>query len=92
LTALEHVYLYARLKGIPNNKIETLAFERLNEVRLWNVKDKVAGTYSGGMKRRLSLIIATIGDPKVSFYKKMRQDNMTKSDDETSQIDLIIDE
>ena len=36
-------------------------------MRLLSVADVRAGTYSGGMKRRLSLVIATIGDPKIIF-------------------------
>jgi len=31
------------------------------------VKDQPAGSYSGGMKRRLSVAISTIGDPKIVF-------------------------
>jgi hypothetical protein len=31
------------------------------------VADKQAGKYSGGMKRRLSVAISLIGDPKVCF-------------------------
>jgi len=31
------------------------------------VADKQVGKYSGGMKRRLSVAISLIGDPKVCF-------------------------
>jgi len=47
--------------------IPQLTQERLEAVRLWKVKDQTAGTYSGGMKRRLSMAICTIGDPKIIF-------------------------
>lgn len=42
--------------------------ESLKSVNLYNggVADKQAGKYSGGMKRRLSVAISLIGDPKVS--------------------------
>lgn len=42
--------------------------ESLKSVNLYNggVADKQAGHYSGGMKRRLSVAISLIGDPKVS--------------------------
>lgn len=36
-------------------------------MRLWQVRHARAQTYSGGMKRRLSLVISTIGDPKIIF-------------------------
>lgn len=41
--------------------------ESLKSVNLFHggVPDKQAGKYSGGMKRRLSVAISLIGDPKV---------------------------
>ncbi|EXB93458.1 ABC transporter A family member 7 [Morus notabilis] len=43
--------------------------ESLKSVNLFNggVADKQAGKYSGGMKRRLSVAISLIGDPKVVY-------------------------
>ncbi|RIA85383.1 hypothetical protein C1645_781967 [Glomus cerebriforme] len=67
LTAKEHIELYAGIKNIPTEEIKKLVDERLASVRLTKVADKPAGGYSGGMKRRLSMIIATIGDPKILF-------------------------
>nr|KAJ3412950.1 ATP-binding cassette sub- A member 1 [Polyrhizophydium stewartii] len=67
LTAREHIELYAGIKGIPRDQIKQLIEERLLAVRLHTVADVRAGTYSGGMKRRLSLVISTIGDPKIIF-------------------------
>lgn len=44
--------------------------ESLKSVNLFHggVADKQAGKYSGGMKRRLSVAISLIGDPKVCFH------------------------
>ena len=67
LSAREHIELYAGLKGVPKKYWTELFEERLKAVKLWTVKDVRAGTYSGGMKRRLSLVISTIGDPRVIF-------------------------
>ena len=41
--------------------------ESLKSVNLFHggIADKQAGKYSGGMKRRLSVAISLIGDPKV---------------------------
>ena len=61
LTAFEHIELYAGLKGIPRENWPNLIEDRLKSVRLWEVRHARSGTYSGGMKRRLSLIISTIG-------------------------------
>ncbi|KAI8815090.1 hypothetical protein BJ742DRAFT_670515 [Cladochytrium replicatum] len=67
LTAREHITLYARLKGVPIEQLPALIEARLKAVRLWKVADQRAGAFSGGMKRRLSMVISTIGDPKVIF-------------------------
>ncbi|KAJ3413316.1 ATP-binding cassette sub- A member 1 [Chytridiales sp. JEL 0842] len=67
LTAKEHIELYAGLKGVPHAHQAELFEERLKAVKLWTVQNVRAGTYSGGMKRRLSLLISTIGDPRVIF-------------------------
>ncbi|KAF8936514.1 hypothetical protein EDD21DRAFT_445427 [Dissophora ornata] len=67
LTAEEHIQLYAGLKNVPKHDIPRLTEERLKAVRLWNVKDRLSHTYSGGMKRRLSMVISTLGDPKIIF-------------------------
>ncbi|TPX41335.1 hypothetical protein SeLEV6574_g06147 [Synchytrium endobioticum] len=67
LTAREHIELYAGLKGVPRDQHEPLTQERLAAVKLLTVANQRTGTYSGGMKRRLSMVIATIGDPKIIF-------------------------
>lgn len=43
--------------------------ESLKTVNLYygGVADKQTGKYSGGMKRRLSVAISLIGDPKVCY-------------------------
>jgi len=66
LTAIEHLRLYSGLKGARNcPELDEILINRLKAVQLHTVKDARSKTYSGGMKRRLSMIIATIGDPKV---------------------------
>ena len=65
LTAREHLRIYARLKAIPVGKIEEEIERVLNDISLTNDADNPAGTYSGGMKRRLSVGIASIGSPQI---------------------------
>ncbi|KAG9301727.1 hypothetical protein G9A89_002959 [Geosiphon pyriformis] len=67
LTAREHIELYATIKMIPAKEIKNLIEKRLAAVHLLQVADKPVSTYSGGMKRRLSMIISTIGDPQIIF-------------------------
>ncbi|KAK4568284.1 hypothetical protein RGQ29_003887 [Quercus rubra] len=65
LSGQEHLYLFASIKGLPPNYIESIAQKLLDEVRLTESTNGRAGSYSGGMKRRLSFAIALIGDPKL---------------------------
>ncbi len=67
LTAAEHIELYGHLRGIPKDKIKDLIDKKLQEVNLSNQANHQIGTFSGGMKRRLSILLSTIGDPKVTF-------------------------
>lgn len=67
LTAKEHIELYANLRNIDKNEINNLIENKLKEVNLLEKQDLQVGTYSGGMKRRLSILLSTIGDPGVLF-------------------------
>lgn len=67
LTAQEHIQLFCGIKGIPHNEILEITEQRLKHMKLYNVRDQRAGQYSGGMKRRLSVILSTLGDPKCVF-------------------------
>lgn len=87
LTAEEHIKLYAGLKGVSKDDRIKLTQERLEAVRLWNVKDQRAGTYSGGMKRRLSMVISTIGDPKIIFMDEVRLKWRARSENDKQDAD-----
>ncbi|KAF9426089.1 ATP-binding cassette sub- A member 1 [Podila epigama] len=52
-------------EAIKENQRPTWIRSRLEAVQLWKDRDTMAGRLSGGMKRRLSTIISTIGDPAV---------------------------
>ena len=55
------------LQGMPEEKIEKAAMDIIIEVSLEEKKDTVAKLLSGGQKRKLSVGIALIGDPKIIF-------------------------
>jgi ABC-type multidrug transport system ATPase subunit len=61
LSACEHLQLFAAIKGVQRNDIPLEVTRRIEEVRLTDAADRMAGTYSGGMRRRLSVAIALIG-------------------------------
>uniref|UniRef100_A0A672P8P1 ATP binding cassette subfamily A member 4 n=1 Tax=Sinocyclocheilus grahami TaxID=75366 RepID=A0A672P8P1_SINGR len=63
LTGREHLYLYARLRGIPESEISRVAEWGIQKLGLSEYAGNCAGTYSGGNKRKLSTAIAMIGCP-----------------------------
>ncbi|KAJ4900283.1 ABC2-like protein 16 [Raphanus sativus] len=69
LTGREHLLFYGRLKNIKGRALKQAVEESLKSVSLFDggVADKPAGKYSGGMKRRLSVAISLIGNPKVVY-------------------------
>ncbi|KAM5570708.1 ABC transporter A family member 7-like [Rosa sericea] len=69
LTGREHLLFYGRLKNLKGSGLRQAVEQSLKSVNLFHggVADKRAGKYSGGMKRRLSVAISLIGDPKVVY-------------------------
>ena len=65
LTVEEHLYFYARLKGIPSNREKDVIEKVILELNLSDHRKKPAGTLSGGNKRKLSVAIATLGNPPI---------------------------
>ena len=65
LTVREHLELYARLKGLPERYVATASEATWRRVGLGPFADRLAGTLSGGNKRKLSLAIAIVGSPAV---------------------------
>ncbi|XP_078506456.1 retinal-specific phospholipid-transporting ATPase ABCA4 [Lissotriton helveticus] len=65
LTGREHLQLYGRLRGIPAEEVDMVAAWGIEKLGLTKYADDVAGTYSGGNKRKLSTAIALIGCPPV---------------------------
>ena len=65
LTAKEHLILFARLKEIPYEEALRDAEEKLLLVKLSHVQNRLVGTFSGGMKRRLSVAISGVGNPRL---------------------------
>ncbi|WCJ35970.1 ABC transporter A family member 7 [Euphorbia peplus] len=68
LTGREHLLFYGRLKKLEGSTLEDEVEKSLKSLNIFHgVADKQAGRYSGGMKRRLSVAISLIGDPKVVY-------------------------
>ncbi|KAH1117723.1 hypothetical protein AAZX31_17G095600 [Glycine max] len=69
LTGREHLLFYGRLKNLKGSLLTQAVEESLMSLNLFHggVADKQVGKYSGGMKRRLSVAISLIGDPRVIY-------------------------
>lgn len=67
LTAMENLRFFGALFGLEDAKFRTRAEHLLKKLDLWSVRDRKAGTFSTGMKQRLSLARALIHTPQVLF-------------------------
>lgn len=68
MTGREHVQLYAAIKGVPKEFVNDAVAHKLGEVGLSEFdSDRLSSGYSGGMKRKLSVACATIGQPQMVF-------------------------
>nr|XP_043635410.1 ABC transporter A family member 1 [Erigeron canadensis] len=65
LTVKEHLEIFANIKGVNEESLEHIVTEMADEVGLADKLNAVVSALSGGMKRKLSLGIALIGDSKV---------------------------
>lgn len=63
LTGKENLFLIAKLRGAGRRTARRTADELLTRFRLESAADRPAGTYSGGMRRRLDLAAALVGAP-----------------------------
>ena len=61
----EHLYYFARLKGVPASFLIELVDEAITELDLQDHRFKTAGTLSGGNKRKLSVAMAIVGRPSI---------------------------
>ncbi len=67
LTARENLELFGRLYKIPRAARRRRTAELIEEFDLGGFADRVAGTYSGGQRRRLDVVAALVADPPALF-------------------------
>ncbi|XP_064467747.1 phospholipid-transporting ATPase ABCA3-like isoform X2 [Ornithodoros turicata] len=67
LNAFETLYLFARLRGIPENQIAALVDSMIKAMDLAQEAHRISRVYSGGNKRKLSIATAMIGLPEMVF-------------------------
>ena len=66
-TGSENLFMMARLAGLPRPRARARAGELLERFGLVEAAGRRAGTYSGGMRRRLDLAAGLVGRPEVLF-------------------------
>jgi ABC-2 type transport system ATP-binding protein len=67
LTAYENMKFHAILYGLPAKEREIRIKEMLEFVELWDRKNNLVKTFSGGMKRRLEIARGLLHHPKILF-------------------------
>ncbi|MBA3244545.1 MAG: ATP-binding cassette domain-containing protein, partial [Actinobacteria bacterium] len=67
LTGRENLWMFGRLYQLSSDEARRRADELLERFLLDEAADRVAKTYSGGMRRRLDLASALIGRPRLLF-------------------------
>ena len=61
----ETLKFYALIKGIRTHKIPKVIEKAIKQLNLKDHRNKLAGTLSGGNKRKLSVALALIGNPPI---------------------------
>lgn len=83
LSVEENLIYFGSLYGIEGRELKKRIDMLLQLVRIEHKKKAIAGSLSGGMKRRLSIAIALIHDPKILYL-----DEPTAGVDPVSRMDL----
>ncbi|XP_067246317.1 phospholipid-transporting ATPase ABCA1b [Chanodichthys erythropterus] len=65
LTVEEHIWFYARLKGLSEEKVKAEMEQILNDTGLPHKRKSRTSQLSGGMQRKLSVALAFVGGSKV---------------------------
>lgn len=67
LTAMENMEFHGVLYQIPRDLREKRIKELLDIVQLWDIRNHLVKTFSGGMKRRLEIARGLLHHPKIFF-------------------------
>jgi ABC-2 type transport system ATP-binding protein len=67
LTAEQNLRLHAELYGVPRELVGERMRQVMEMVSLWDRKDSLVNTFSGGMKRRLEIARGLLHSPRVLF-------------------------
>lgn len=68
LTARENIYLIAQMHGMATADYKERTDELLGKMNLLERADSLVKTFSGGMKRRVNVLMAVIHEPELLFF------------------------
>ena len=81
LTAREHLVLFARIKGVPEEIMDDYVEHLILRLGLQEgIADKPTKGYSGGNKRKLCVGIALIGNPPIVFLSVYTKTTALRTD------------
>lgn len=67
MTGLDYLRFFGELQAMSRQLIRSRSEELLRRFELWEARDQQVGTYSKGMKQKLTLVRAMLHDPQVLF-------------------------
>lgn len=68
MTAYENLKYFCSLRDVPKDKMEERITYSLEAVNLLSHKDEKVSSYSGGMKRRLTIAVTILADPEILIF------------------------
>jgi sodium transport system ATP-binding protein len=79
MTAREMVEYYGRLYGIPEDRLQTRIDELFDVLQMQDIRDRLCGKMSTGMKQKVSIARTIVHDPPVIIF-----------DEPTSGLDVLV--
>jgi oleandomycin transport system ATP-binding protein len=67
MSGRRNLVMIGRLLGLPRTQAKARAGELLDRFELSDAGDRIAKTYSGGMRRRLDLAASLVGNPSILY-------------------------
>ncbi|GAB4445391.1 MAG: ABC transporter ATP-binding protein [Anaerolineae bacterium] len=67
MSGLDYLTFFGELQAMPRQLIRSRSEELLRRFELWDARNQQVGTYSKGMKQKLTLVRAMLHDPLVLF-------------------------
>jgi oleandomycin transport system ATP-binding protein len=67
MSGRRNLAMIGRLLGMPRGQAKARAAELLDRFELTDAGDRIAKTYSGGMRRRLDLAASLVGNPSILY-------------------------